>query len=136
LAPVQVAHGDESTLGTFALDATDCSKKCSSCHACKSHGANKMFKTEAAATAGRAHVACDCIVTAGQSLTRGVHAKVFQLQDTADRRNAATAALLSANVDQHPVPLVSGFVPLVVLGGGAAGIVWLMRRRDQPLRAG
>jgi hypothetical protein len=117
---------------TFALDpagGSTCTTGCSSCRACQLHGANKMFRTQNAADLGRAHPGCDCAVATGQALSQGVWDNVFQSSDMADRRSPATASLLAAEVEQHSVPLVSGLLPMAVLAGGAAGIVWIVHRR-------
>ena len=125
-------------VATFALDPTTggkCAPNCTSCSACIDHAANKLFKSSAAADAGRAHPGCNCAIIAGQSLSAGVLAKIFAAADAADRRTPAIAALLSAEVEQHSVPMVSGLVPVTVLGAGACGILWIAhRRRDLAAR--
>jgi hypothetical protein len=125
IAPTSVAA---ASANTFALDAGACETSCSSCRACQSHAANKLFRTDAAAEIGRAHAGCNCTVAVGQSLSQGALDQIFQLSDMADRRNAATASLLQAEVEQHSVPLVTGVVPIAVLAGGAA-LVWARAHR-------
>jgi hypothetical protein len=125
LAPTPVAA---ASANTFALDATACDTNCSSCRACQSHAANKLFRTDTAAEFGRAHAGCDCTIATGQSLSQGALDQIFQSADVADRRNPATASLLEAEVEQHSVPLVTGIVPIAVLAGGAA-IVWARLHR-------
>jgi hypothetical protein len=57
----------ERTLTLYRLATTypDSGLPCGGCHACKAcqgHAANKLFSSEAAAEAGRAHANCDCAI--------------------------------------------------------------------------
>jgi hypothetical protein len=122
-----------ASIDTFALDATggtECGPGCNSCSACRTHAANKLFRTNAAADSGRAHPGCNCTVTTGQPLSQGVLDAMFQTSDMADRRYEATAALLTADLESHSVPLITGLLPAAVLAGGAAGILWVAHRRN------
>jgi hypothetical protein len=134
LAPAATFAGGDP-ISTFALDATGggdgCTTNCASCSACQHHLANKLFRTADAAESGRAHTGCRCTVVDGQSLSPAVFTKVFEEGDVADRRHRRTAALLGAATEQHSVPMFSGLVPMTVLAGGAAGIVWISKRRHQ-----
>ena len=55
------------------------------CGACKAHGANRFYKTWAAADAGRAHLGCNCSIVT-QPLPRGLVAHLFRHGDVFDRR--------------------------------------------------
>ena len=134
-----------SSVPTFALDPTrggKCTSSCSSCSACINHGANKLFSTHEAAdrfsatphSGGRAHPGCLCAVVAGQPLKPAVFKTIFAGTDFADRRDPATQTLLSAQVQQHSVPLLTGALPLTVLAAGATGIVIVTARRHNGLR--
>jgi len=56
------------------------------CGACKAHGANRFYKTWAAADAGRAHLGCNCSIVT-QPLPRGLVAHLFRHGDVFDRRS-------------------------------------------------
>ena len=56
------------------------------CGACKAHGANRFYKTWAAADAGRAHLGCNCSIVT-QPLPRGLVSQLFRDGDVFDRRS-------------------------------------------------
>jgi len=134
--PQMVSAADE--IDTYVLDpvgsgSQKCRVNCAACGTCRTHAANKLFSTEKAADAGRAHPFCRCAVILGQPLSSAIHHSLFATTDSVDRRWASTASVLSAEVEQHSVPMVSGFAPVAALVGGAAGVVWLAARRRELL---
>ncbi|CAN5579706.1 hypothetical protein BH10ACT2_BH10ACT2_25630 [soil metagenome] len=138
MTPLLVGSGTasaETTIDTFALDPTQGNScggsSCASCQACLSHAANKLFRTSAAADAGRAHPGCNCTVVTGQPLTQATVTNMFAQSDMADRRYTQTAQVLNGEVEQREVPLTSGVLSTAVMAGGAAAIWLVSRRRRQ-----
>jgi hypothetical protein len=75
---------------------------CHGCHACHSHGANKLFATPEAADALRAHRHCKCLVTVGGSLPLATWTALFGPAIrprvlSADRRHLRTRKILALN---------------------------------------
>jgi hypothetical protein len=124
------------TVPTFSLDPTvggTClSPGCSVCNACLAHAANKLFATEAAAQAGRAHPGCRCVVVPGMSVAQTVFDQLFAAGLTADRRTPAIGALLASAPATVQAPGISGLVPTVITVGGVMTIAWfaISRRLD------
>jgi hypothetical protein len=136
LGPGGAAAAD--TLPTWALDPTpldSCKAGCGSCAACIHHGANKLFNTEAAADAGRAHPGCNCRIVSGQPLTTTVFQQMFASSPMADRRGVATARLLSGQVEQHSVPMIGGSGGFAALAVGGAGVLWVVSHRHRAAMA-
>jgi hypothetical protein len=137
--PTRVAHA-AGPVGTFALDPTQggtCTTgSCVTCQACQLHAANKLFQTAEAADLGRAHPGCLCSVIAGPSFSSAVAANLFSAGAMADRRYTQTAQYLNAEVEQRSVPMVTGLVPVTMLAGGAAMIVWITARRRSQTEPG
>jgi len=50
---------------------------CTGCAACRRHARNKLFATEKAAAAGRAHVGCKCTVVRAGTLPPKTYAALF-----------------------------------------------------------
>jgi hypothetical protein len=61
------------------------------CRACRTHAANKIFASEAAALAARAHPACRCTAVEFE-LTPASYGTLFHSETSVDRRDAGTAA--------------------------------------------
>jgi hypothetical protein len=123
--------GAASTVPTWALDPGDGScgaAGCASCFACQAHAANKLFQTAQAADQGRAHPGCNCTVVSGQPLSQATFDQIFGAGVMADRRSAQTAQFLTAEQEQHSVPMLPA-VSAVALAGGAAAMWWLTGRR-------
>lgn len=105
-----------------------CTVDCASCRACQLHAANKLFR--AGSDLVRAHPGCRCQLTAGPAFPSALHQQLFAASGMIDRRTPAIAALLAAGVDQHQLPMFGELGPALVLGGGAAGVGWVLRRRQ------
>ncbi|MBI5087924.1 MAG: hypothetical protein HZB15_03370 [Actinobacteria bacterium] len=127
--------GAASTVPTWALEPGDAAcgtAGCSSCFACQSHAANKLFRSAEAADQGRAHPGCNCTVVSGQPLSQATFDSLFTAGDIADRRTAQTAQFLAAEQEQHAVPMLP-VGPAIAVAGGAAAIWWISgRRRSMP----
>jgi hypothetical protein len=127
-APAEAA----GTMQVYVLDpnggGASCTLDCASCLACRAHAANKLFR--AGADVVRAHPGCRCTVTAGPSFPNAVHAQLFASSGAADRRTPAIAGILAAGVDQQELPMFGDVGPAVLLGAGAAGLGWVLRRRQ------
>ncbi len=123
------------TVPTYALDPTQggtcLSPGCSTCHACLSHAANKLFASAADADAGRAHPGCRCTVVAGVSVAQSVFDQLFAAAASADRRTVAVGSLLATPVGNVVAPGISGLVPTAITVGGLATIGWVAARRHQ-----
>lgn len=117
------------TVPTFSLDPTvggTClSPGCSVCNACLAHAANKLFATEAAALAGRAHPGCRCAVVPGMAVAQTVFDQLFVAGAVADRRTPAIGALLASAPATVEAPGISGLVPTAVTVGGLMTIAWI-----------
>ena len=121
--------GAADTVQTFSLDPTvggTCvSPGCSVCNACLAHAANKLFATEAAAQAGRAHPGCRCAVVPGMAVAQTVFDQLFVAGSVADRRTPAIGALLASAPATVEAPGISGLVPTAVTVGGLMTIAWI-----------
>ena len=121
------------TVQTFSLDPTvggTCvSPGCSVCNACLAHAANKLFATEAAALAGRAHPGCRCAVVPGMAVAQTVFDQLFTAGSVADRRTPAIGALLASAPATVEAPGLSGLVPTAVTVGGLLTIAWIAASR-------
>ncbi len=117
------------TVPTFSLDPTvggTClSPGCSVCNACLAHAANKLFASEAAALAGRAHPGCRCAVVPGMAVAQTVFDQLFAAGAVADRRTPAIGALLASAPATVEAPGISGLVPTAVTVGGLMTIAWI-----------
>jgi hypothetical protein len=91
----------------FVLDplGPDGCGSCASCNACTKHGANKLFASEAAADANRAHPNCDCAIRPAGELPTAVFTALFghpqpkggpTQTGAVDRRHQRVAILLGA----------------------------------------
>jgi hypothetical protein len=78
---------------------------CASCNACIKHGANKLFASEAAADANRAHPNCNCEIRPAGELPTAVFTALFghphpkggpTQTGAVDRRHQRVAILLGA----------------------------------------
>ncbi|MCX6522181.1 MAG: hypothetical protein NTZ21_16100 [Actinobacteria bacterium] len=121
------------TVQTFSFDPTvggTCvSPGCSVCNACLAHAANKLFATEAAAQAGRAHPGCRCAVVPGMAVAQTVFDQLFVAGSMADRRTPAIGALLASAPATVEAPGISGLVPTAVTVGGLVTIAWIALSR-------
>lgn len=82
---------------------------CSGCAACRSHGANKIFASAAAADASRAHPRCRCVVTQIDSVDSGVYEALFVddgSRSSVDRRWQWVQAALTLAAPVAPPPVV------------------------------
>ncbi len=117
------------TVQTYSLDPTvggAClAPGCSVCNACLAHAANKLFATEAAALAGRAHPGCRCAVVPGMAVAQTVFDQLFAAASMADRRTPAIGALLASAPATVEAPGISGLVPTAVTVGGLMTIAWI-----------
>jgi hypothetical protein len=121
------AQDTAQTEPTFALAPSG-----GACNACRGHATNKLFRTEDAANAFRAHNGCRCTTTKGQTISPPVFAAVFgDAGQSADRRDKRTAELLDkGTVDGVPVPVMAATAPVLLLAAGG-GIWWWMRHHDK-----
>lgn len=71
-----------------------CTNNCH-CRACRLHAANKVFATEAAALAGRAHPGCRCTPVA-VATTAASYTRLFTGANSVDRRSPGITAALAA----------------------------------------
>lgn len=79
---------------------------CGGCGACRSHAANKLFASAAAANAGRAHVYCRCLVVPLGTIDRDVYDQLFLAgggRPSVDRREQWVRSVL-ARASHVPAP--------------------------------
>jgi hypothetical protein len=94
-------HGAGTSCPTDPIARHHSSHSCHGCQACHSHGANKLFRTQQAANAGRAHPNCKCVIQQGGTLPQGTFVALFgpvnkPHADVVDRRNKKTQAVLAS----------------------------------------
>lgn len=127
------------TVATFALDPVGGGSSCrggtghgtcAACNACKSHAANKVFRSKEAADKVRAHKGCRCAIAAGPALEPGVADAVFAKGDVADKRDPETGGLIKDGGGGVTVPVMAATLPVIAVGGGALAY-FLMRRHDR-----
>src|SRR4029453_6260037 len=61
------------------------SRDCRACKACKAHAANRLYRTQEAADADRAHVGCSCAIVS-QRIERRLAKHYFKKRDAFDLR--------------------------------------------------
>ena len=96
---------------------------CGGCGACRSHAANKLFASAAAANAGRAHVFCKCLVVPVGTIDQGVYDQLFvagSSRPSVDRREQWARSVL-AQTPHVPAPS-SPTPPPAGTGGGTAPV--------------
>jgi hypothetical protein len=143
-----LANAAPTTVATYALSPTSTGRwcrrghnngDCSSCGACKKHAANKVFRSTAAANAGRAHHRCRCEVVSGPAVSPTVFDALFGASTpSVDRRDPNIAALIgNADAGGVPVPVFSGAAPAVLAVGAGVGLaaLWWRSRRAEPALA-
>jgi hypothetical protein len=143
-----IANAAPATVATYALSPTATGRwcrrghnngDCASCHACQKHATNKVFRSTAAANAGRAHHRCRCEVVSGPDVSPTVFDALFgSSTPSVDRRDPNIAALIgSADAGGVPVPVFSGAAPAVLAAGAGAGLaaLWWRSRRAEPALA-
>jgi hypothetical protein len=101
--PLRGTFAKRKQLPVYVLDPSGgkhCGS-CSSCRACVSHGANKLFASEEAADEHRAHPNCNCAIREAGELPTAVWFALFGLtrrdaktSGVVDRRHANVATLL------------------------------------------
>jgi hypothetical protein len=94
---------------------------CGACSSCRSHAANKLFASAAAADAGRAHAFCRCLVVPLVRLDEGMYDALFVdggSRASVDRRYQWVQAVLAQGPAVRLPPVSDGIATVAAAAAG------------------